>query len=58
MFLSELPTANSNFYDFFGYGQRQSNCCISWLIQIVLNVFPTFSAATTKDDNYDREGHR
>ena len=27
-------------------------------IHRVLNVFPTFLAATTKDDDYDREGHR
>ena len=27
-------------------------------INRVLNVFPTFVAATSKDDDYDREGHR
>ena len=27
-------------------------------IHRVLNVFPTFVAATSKDDDYDREGHR
>jgi len=36
--LNPLPTRTS-FYDFLGYGQGESNCCISWLNSQSFNVF-------------------